>query len=220
MEGFGEAMIEQLVDAGFTHHLADLYRLNAEKLSSLPRMGSKSVSNLLASLEAGKTRPLWRLIFGLGILHVGATASRALARRFHTMEVLMEAPIEQLQRADDVGEVMALSIYSYFQDPSNRALLEELKQAGVNLGERDEPTQTSAGNNLENTTWVITGTLSLPREEIAEAIRQLGGKVVAAVSKKTTYVVAGEDAGSKLKKARELGIEILGEAEFRAKTSG
>ncbi len=218
MEGFGEAMIELLVAAGFTRTISDLYQLDAEKLASLPRMGEKSVVNLLAAIEAGKSRPLWRLLFGLGILHVGATAARALARRFHTVEALIGASIDDLQRADDVGEVMGLSIHSYFQDAGNRAILEELKKAGVNMGERDEaPPPSSHGNKLENTTWVITGTLSIPREEIAETIRQLGGKVVAAVSKKTTCVLAGEDAGGKLKKAKELGIEIVSEEAFREK---
>ena len=214
IEGLGEAMVEQLVERGLARDIADIYFLDEEKLSSLERMGPKSIANLLAGIQASKSRPLWRLIFGLGVLHVGATGARSLARAFHTLDELMASSLDDLQRIPDVGEVMGLSIHSYFRDPGNNALIEKLRGAGLNFGEKDEHAPAVAGN-LEKTTWVITGTLSRPREEIAEIIRRHGGKVVAAVSKKTTYVLAGEEAGGKQKKAEQLGITVLDEERFR-----
>src|SRR5579862_5121534 len=215
IEGLGEAMVEQLVERGLAKEIAGIYALDEEKLSSLERMGPKSAANLLAGIQESKARPLWRLLFGLGILHAGATAARSLARTFHTLDALMAASLDDLQRIPDIGEVMGRSIHTYFQDAGNRALVEKLRRAGLNFGEKDERVAAVAGN-LEKTTWVITGTLSRPREEIAEIIRQRGGKVIGAVSKKTTYLLAGEEAGSKLRKAGDLGVKVLREPEFWA----
>lgn len=219
IEGLGEAMVEQLVSRNLATSIADIYKLNVVKLSMVPRTGSKSIANLLNAIEESKSRPLWRLIFGLGILHVGATSARALADYFGHLDRLMAATEEELQRIPDVGPVVAPAIVQHFSRPETRAMIEELRAAGLNFGERDERKVPAEGGRLEGT-WVITGTLSAPREQIAEEIRANGGKVVGSVSKKTTYLLAGEDAGSKLDKARKLGVQIIGEAEFRAMLEG
>lgn len=220
IEGLGEAMVELLVESGLTRDIADIYRLTALQLAALPRMGAKSVANLLGAIEASKARPLWRLIFGLGILHVGATSARALAAHFRLLDPLMAATSEQLQRIPDVGPIVGAAIAQHFENEGNRAMIERLRAAGLNFGEADEPPAPAAGGKLAGTAWVITGTLSRPREEIAEQIRALGGKVTDSVSKKTTYLLAGEEAGSKLEKARKLGIPIVDEPGFRELTGG
>ncbi len=213
IEGLGEAMIAQLVGQGLVRRIDHIYELDAQKLDGLERMGPKSVANLLTGIEASKTRPLWRLIFGLGILHVGATASRELAEHFGSLDALRAATIEELQRVQNTGDVVAQSIHDWFRNADNLALLEALRSHGLNFGKGTAPKPLSA--RLAGTTWVITGTLSVSREEFAETIRQHGGRVSAGVSKKTTYLLAGEEAGSKLEKARQLGIQIIGESEFR-----
>ena len=215
IEGLGEAMVELLVDRELTRDLADIYQLNVAKLSTLPRMGEKSIANLLAGIAESKTRPLWRLIFGLGILHVGVTSARALAGHFHLLDKLMAATADELQRIPDVGPVVGPAIAQHFENPGNRAVIERLRAAGLNFGELDDHTAQPAGGKFAGTTWVITGTLSEPREGIAETIRAHGGKVTDSVSKKTSYVLAGEEAGSKLDKAQKLGVRVLNEAEFR-----
>ena len=216
IEGLGEAMVELLVERELTRDLADIYHLNVAKLASLPRMGEKSIANLLAAIGESKTRPLWRLIFGLGILHVGVTSARALAQHFHLLDALMSATADDLQRIPDVGPVVGPAIAQHFANPTNRAVIERLRAAGLNFGEHDERTTPAAGGKFAGTTWVLTGTLSEPRETVAETIRALGGKVTDSVSKKTSYVLAGEEAGSKLEKAQKLGVRVLSEAEFRA----
>lgn len=215
IEGMGEAMVEAVVEHGFVRALGDIYDLTGEKLATIPRTGEKSISNLLDAIEASKERPLWRLLFGLGILHVGATASRALAAHFHTLDPLMAATVDDLERINDIGEVVGASIHQYFQDARNREMIERLRKAGLNFGEKDPRVEKKAETAISGTTWVITGTLSQPREEIAELIRQAGGKVSGSVSKKTTYLLAGEEAGSKLEKANELKVKVISEKEFR-----
>ena len=215
IEGLGEAMVEQLVEHGLARDVSEIYKLTAERLAEIPRTGTKSIENLLAGIEESKTRPLWRLIFGLGILHVGVTGARNLAQHFHTIEPMMNAGLDELQRIQDVGEIMGQSIFDFFRDEHNRALLERLKGAGLNMGEKDPRHVPAANAPLAGTTWVITGTLSEEREAIAEIIRKHGGKVSSSISKKTTYLLAGEEAGSKLTKAEGLGVKILGEGEFR-----
>ncbi|MDP9291045.1 MAG: NAD-dependent DNA ligase LigA, partial [Verrucomicrobiota bacterium] len=216
IEGFGEAMVDQLVERGIVRDIGDIYDLDSERIAAVPRTGEKSIANLLAGIESSKTRPLWRLLFGLGILHVGVTAARTLAAHFHVLDKLMAATETELQQVPDVGEIVALSIVNFFHDEKNRALIERLRSRGLNLGERDECVEKKAGAKFENTTWVLTGTLSEPRETIAELIRAHGGKIANAVSKKTTYLLAGEDAGSKLANAKKLGVKIVTEPEFRA----
>lgn len=215
IEGFGEAIVTQLVANGLVHDVADIYSLNAEKLSKLERVGEKSIRNLLQAMETSKTRPLWRLIFALGVLHVGVTSSRALASHFRSVERLMNSSADELQRIPDVGEVVGASIHAFFQEPANRDVIARLSAAGVRMVD-DSPAPSTDGtaSPFAATTWVITGTLSQPRDEIAETIIARGGKVSGSVSKKTSYLLAGEDAGSKLEKAMKLGVRVIDEAEF------
>ena len=214
IEGLGEAMVGQLVEHKLLSDIGDVYALNAAALGDLERMGEKSIANLLKAIENSKTRPLWRLVFGLGILHVGVSASRALADHFPDLDAMMKSSVEQLQRIPDVGEVVGRSIHDFFREPHNLAVIEKLRQAGLRFEAEKKPKESEAPG-FKNTTWVITGTLSQSRDEIAELIRARGGKVSGSVSKKTTYVLAGEEAGSKLEKAKQLGVRILNESEFR-----
>src|SRR5438105_7942612 len=214
IEGLGEAMVGQLVDHKLLSDIGDIYALNAAVLDDLERMGEKSIANLLKAIENSKTRPLWRLIFGLGILHVGVSASRGLADHFPDLDAMMKSSVEELQRIPDVGEVVGQSIHDFFREPHNLAVIEKLRQAGLHFEAEKKPKESEAPG-FKNTTWVITGTLSQSRDEIAELIRARGGKVSGSVSKKTTYVLAGEEAGSRLEKAQQLGVRILKEGEFR-----
>ncbi|MBA3881341.1 MAG: NAD-dependent DNA ligase LigA [Chthoniobacterales bacterium] len=215
IEGLGEAMVGQLVSHGLLHHVSDVYSLDAEKLVTLERVGEKSIKNLLDAIERSKTQPLWRLIFGLGILHVGVSASRALSRHFGSMDALTESSLEELQQIADVGDVVGRSIHAFFQEPANRELLKRLRSAGLRMIDDSPRAFSNQTSPFVGSTWVITGTLSKPRDEIAEAIISRGGKVSGSVSKKTSYVLAGQDAGSKLEKARKLGVRVADEARFR-----
>ncbi|HEX4666840.1 MAG TPA: NAD-dependent DNA ligase LigA [Chthoniobacterales bacterium] len=214
IEGLGEAMVEQLVSRGLVREVSDIYRLTKEDLGGLERMGEKSVANLIGAIEGSKKQPLWRLLFGLGILHVGVSAARALADHFPNLDALMDATPEELQRIPDVGEVVGASIAQFFREPGNREMIEKLRAAGLRLTSEPKPAA-AADSKIKGTTWVITGTLSRPRDEIAEQIIRQGGRVSGSVGKKTSYVLAGEQAGTKLQKAEQLGIKIIGEAEFR-----
>jgi DNA ligase (NAD+) len=213
IEGLGEAMVDQLVERELIRDLSDIYRLDRATLSNLERMAEKSAGNLIAAIQRSKTRPLWRLIFGLGILHVGVSASRALAEHFGNLDSLMQSTPEELQRIPDVGEVVGRSIHTFFQESANREMIARLLECGVRPAA--EPRTTKPDSTIKGTTWVLTGTLSQPRDEIAEIIILRGGKVSASVSKKTNFVLAGEEAGSKLEKAKKLGIRVLAEADFR-----
>jgi DNA ligase (NAD+) len=181
-------------------------------------MGKKSISNLLQGIEASKKQPLWRLLFGLGILHVGATAARELASHFNTLEALQSAPLDELTRVPNTGEVVGASIREWFENRDNIELVKALKEHGLNFGEDDRKETT--GNALRGTAWVITGVLSEPREVFEELIRRNGGRVTSSISKKTSYLLAGEDAGSKLDKARQLGVEIVEEDKFKEMIGG
>ena len=213
IEGLGQMMVEQLVEKGLVKRVDHIYELDETKLSRLDRMGKKSISNLLNGIEASKKQPLWRLIFGLGITHIGSTAARELATHFKTLEAIQRASLEELIRVPNTGEVVATSIRDWFQNADNIALIKALKRHGLNLGEanRDEV----VSNTLRDTSWVITGTLSESREVFEELIRRNGGRTTGSVSKKTDYLLVGEDAGGKLKKGRQLGVKIVSEAEFR-----
>jgi DNA ligase (NAD+) len=214
--GLGEAVVAQLSDASLVRDIADLYELDKEKLLPLERMGEKSVNNLLEAIAASREQPLWRLLAGLGIPHVGVTAARTLASSFGTIDRIAAATIEELCSVEEIGRVMAVAICGWFQDPQISKLLEKLRDSGLNFGERDPKGSAPAvGGPLNGTTWVLTGTLTIPREEAAEIIRSLGGKVSGSVSAKTTYLLAGEEAGSKLEKAEKLGVEVLSEDDFR-----
>jgi DNA ligase (NAD+) len=211
LDSMGESLVEQLVEAGLVKDPADFYSLTLEQLSGLERMAEKSAQNVLAGIEASKQQDLWRLIFGLGILHVGAGGARALASHFHTLDKLAAAGVEELQNVRDVGEVMAESVVTWFGSEENRELIKRLRQAGLNF-EAQQAAAPVGGASLEGKTFVLTGTLMEPRDVVADRIRAAGGKVASSVSKKTSYVVAGEHAGSKLEDAQRLGVAVLDEA--------
>ncbi|MDZ4402688.1 NAD-dependent DNA ligase LigA [Prosthecobacter sp.] len=213
ISGLGESVIAQLVELKLVRDVADLYGLNELLLARLDRVGTKSIDNYLKAIEASKQQDPWRLVFGLGILHVGAGGARKLLEHFGSIDAIASASIEDLTQCPDIGAIVAPSIHAWFRDEHNAALLDRLRSAGLNFAQR---TVTAASDKLNGTTWVITGTLSEDRETIADTIRANGGKVSSSVSGKTTYLLAGEDAGSKLDKATKLGVKIITEAEFRA----
>ena len=213
IEGMGEAMVGQLIDAGLVQHLEQIYHLTAEALAELERMGEKSAANLIAGIEASKTRPLWRLIFGLGIPQVGAVLAEALARHFQSLEKLEKAAVEDLVQVKDVGQKVAEEIVAFFREPSSRRLLQGLKKAGCNFHALPEELAVRGGV-FSGKKFVITGTLSAPREDFTRRIQSLGGSVSGSVSAKTDYLLAGEEAGSKLDKAKASGVRILTEKEF------
>jgi len=213
IEGLGEQLIEQLVDKNVVTTAADFYKLGLMALSELDRMAEKSAQNILDALETSKSTTLPRFIYALGIRHVGESTAKDLALAFADMEALMTATEEQLLQVNDVGPVVALSITRYFADPFNVELVRQLIASGIHwpaIEKRDLSNAVFAGKTL-----VLTGTLpTLSREQASALVEKNGGKVAGSVSKKTSYVVAGEDAGSKLLKARELGIAVLSEEEF------
>jgi DNA ligase (NAD+) len=216
VEGLGPALVKQLYDSGLVRRLPDLYRLKAEQVAELERMGEKSAANLIAALEASKQRGLARLLAGLGIRHVGTRGAEVLAEHFGDIKALMEADEETLATVPEVGPVMAASIWNYFHRQGGKEIVQELAELGVRM---DEPRRASdpGGKPLAGKTVVATGKLEhYTREQIQAKIKELGGRAAGSVSKKTDFVVAGEDAGSKLDKAKKLGVPVLTEAEFRA----
>ena len=214
IEGGGEVLVCQLVERGLADNIGELYKLTQEEVASLERMADKSAQNFLDGLEASKERDLWRLVFGLGILHVGAGVAKALCRRFKDMDQLMDASEEDLVAIDDVGEVIAQSVHQWFGDPENRKLIEVLRKAGLNFESELYQEATNAGS-LAGKSLVLTGTLpTLKRHEAVAIIEAAGGKVVSSVSQKTDFVVAGEAAGSKLAKAEKLSVSVIDEAEL------
>ncbi len=216
IEGLGEKIIEQLVDAGLVNSIPDLYRLTLDQLVELERMGKKSAQNLLDGLAQSKERGLGRLLAGLAIPHVGDSVADLLANEFGTIDDLMNADAERLSRINGIGPIMAEGINAYFHAEENRSVIDELRTLGLKLTQdrRPSPAQTG-GPDLTGKTFVVTGTLAkYQREEIEALIRQLGGKASGSVSKNTDYLVAGEKAGSKLDKAKSLGVTILTEEEF------
>jgi DNA ligase (NAD+) len=211
IEGGGEVLVRQLVESGLVRDVADLYTLKLLAVAGLERMGEKSAQNFLDGVEASKQRDLWRLLYGLGILHVGAGAAKALGRSFATLDDVFTASVDRLMEAEDIGDVIAQSIVQWHGDTRNRELLERLRKEGLNF--RSELFQPkAAAGPLAGKIFVLTGTLpNLKRDEAAAKIEAAGGKVSGSVSKKTDYVVAGEEAGSKLEKAQKLGVKILDE---------
>ncbi|GLH65468.1 NAD-dependent DNA ligase LigA [Parageobacillus sp. G301] len=217
IEGLGEKVISQLFREGLIHDVADIYRLTKEQLIPLERMGEKSATNLLHAIEASKQNSLERLLFGLGIRHVGAKAAKVLAEHFETMDRLQTATKEELMAIHEIGEKMADSIVTYFAKPEVKELLNELRAYGVNMEYKGPktPKPGDVHSYFAGKTVVLTGKLeSLSRNEAKEKIEQLGGKVTGSVSKNTDLVIAGADAGSKLAKAQQLNIEIWDEARF------
>lgn len=214
IEGLGDSLAEQLVLKGLVKDVADLYRLTVAELEALDRMGKKSAANLLSEIEGSKRNELWRVIFAIGIRHVGERGAQALADAFGSMDALTVAPVEQLQAVGDVGPVVARTVRAFFDEPLNRTLVDRLRDAGVNMVGQVKSGAPTIGA-LAGKTFVLTGTLSsMSREEAKEKIEALGGKVSGSVSKKTTYLVAGAEAGSKLDKAEALGVKVLDEAAF------
>jgi len=211
IEGLGPAVVESLVNAGFIKTPADLYALDPQSVASLDRMGTKSAENLISAIERSKANDLSKLLFAFGIRQVGQKAAKVLAARFGTLDALCAATLEELTAVDDVGEITARNIVEWLSNDQSKHLIATLRDAGVNMASLAEP----VGDKFAGMTFVLTGTLErFTREEAGALIEQFGGKVSGSVSKKTTYVVAGEAAGSKLKKAQELGITVLSEVEF------
>ncbi|NLO97759.1 MAG: NAD-dependent DNA ligase LigA, partial [Peptococcaceae bacterium] len=212
IEGLGPAVIGQLLDNGLIKDAADLYYLKFEQLVKLERMGEKSAQNLLNALEQSKQRGLAALLFALGIRHVGVKAAKLLANRYGDIEKLKRAKEEELQNIGDIGAVMAKSIVSFFQDQANVDFIERLKKAGVKMtADKKASSQVLAGKSI-----VVTGTLqNWDRREIEQLIEDLGGKASSSVSKKTSFVLYGENPGSKLAKAKSLGIPVIDEQEFK-----
>ena len=231
IEGMGEALVEQLVARGLVADYADIYRLDAATLAALKgttqkadgtailrKFGQKSADKLVAQIERSKSNQLWRLIFGLGIRHIGERSAVVLARAFGTMEALSAGTVEQLGSIAEIGPVLAASVHDWFAEPGNQALIERLHQAGVRCVVPPEERQAGgAPGPLAGRTYVLTGTLAgMGRDEAAAAIERLGGRVAGSVSRKTTAVIAGADAGSKLEKARALDVPVLDEAGLAA----
>ena len=213
IDGLGSAIVEQLTGEGLVETPADLYHLTVEQLEPLDRMGTQSAKNLVASIAKSKENDLWRLLFALGIRQVGAKAAKVLAQRFGTLESIQRASLEELTAVPDIGGITAGNIKSWFERPLNQTLIEELVASGLNTKCLTEISdQRFAGKTI-----VVTGTLEqMTRQEATEKIESMGGKAAGSVSKKTSFVVAGPGAGSKLKKAQELGIQVLTEEEFLA----
>lgn len=219
IEGLGPAIIEQLVDRGLVCDPAGLYQLDEDTLAGLDRMGKKSAANLVAAIAASKSRPLSRLLFGLGIRHVGAHIAEVLASRFGTMEHLCEASVEELQQVYEIGAAVASSIRDFFSTAENQRLIEKLRSCGVTM--REQATAARGPRPFEGKTFVVTGALQrYTRDGIHARIKALGGRATSSVSKKTDYVVAGSEAGSKLAKAQEYGVPVLTEEEFESLARG
>lgn len=211
IDGLGTAIVEQLIDEGLVGDPADLYHLTAEQLEPLERMGPQSAKNLVNAIAASKDNDLWRLLFALGIRQVGAKAARVLSQKFGSLQGIQSASLEELTAVPDIGEITAGNIKSWFERPINQKLVSELEAAGLNT----RCLTKVEDRRFAGKTIVVTGTLEqMSRQEATETIEQMGGKAAGSVSKKTSFVVAGPGAGSKLKKAQELGIPVLSEAEF------
>jgi DNA ligase (NAD+) len=211
IDGLGDKIVEQLLSLGLVHTVADLYRLTKDDFMRFERMGDKLASNLLAALEASKTCDLGRYIYALGIRHVGERTAKALAQAFGSLDDLEKATVDELISIRDIGATVAQSIVTFFNNPDNRAVISRLREYGV----YPAAVARTVGGRLSGRSFVFTGTLTrFSRDHARKLVENQGGNVVGSVSKKTDYVVAGDDAGSKLSKARALGITVLGEEDF------
>jgi DNA ligase (NAD+) len=214
IDGVGEALVDQLVDRGLVESVADLYSITADKLMSLERMGKKSAGNIVRNIENSKKNPLPRVITALGIRFVGERTAVFLAEAFQELDAIASAGLDILQQAEEVGPRIAESIFQFFREPRNQQLVERLREAGLQFSYNGKRPR---GGPLRGMTFVLTGTLpNLSREDATRLIEAAGGKVSSAVSRKTSYLVAGEDAGTKLVKAQELGVKVLGEDDLLA----
>ena len=213
IDGLGYSIIEQLIDKGLIKTISDLYTLELEDIASLKKNGKKFAQNLIDAINESKNNDLFKLITALGIRHVGSKLAKTLAKKYKSMDNLMNASSEELSMQDDVGEITANSIYEFFNQEQTIDLIEKLKQSGVNMESLD---QGSSDNRFEGMTFVLTGALEeFTRDQASDIIEKFGGKTSGSVSKKTTYVLAGEDAGSKLTKAQSLGVAVISESEFK-----
>ncbi len=211
IENLGTALIEQLVEAGLVKNFADLYKLQKPELIELERMAEKSANNVIKAIEASKTRPLWRFIAALGIRHIGGQSAQILAEYFGSLDAIMNATQEELADIDQIGPTMAESIYEYFREPKYQMVIDELLAAGI----KPQQPKTRRSSKLAGKTIVVTGSLeNFTRQQIEQAIRQAGAKSSSSVSKKTDFVLAGENPGSKLDKARALGVNVINEQQF------
>jgi DNA ligase (NAD+) len=222
IEGLGEKLAYQLVESGLVHDFADLYELDEEKLTSLERMGQKSAAKLLANLEASKTRGLARLLNALSIRHVGTRVATALAQHFGSMDELLDADEEALGNVEEVGGVIAESVYTFLHSPHGEVAVRRLRDAGLDMTSPKKAADSDGtAGALAGKTLVVTGTLeTYSREEIESLIEQHGGRAASSISKKTAYLIAGEKAGSKLEKARKLGVAVISEADFETLIKG
>jgi DNA ligase (NAD+) len=216
IDGLGERLVDQLVERGEVRDVSDLYRLTREQLENLERMGQKSAENLLREIDASRSLEFWRLLFGLGLRHVGERTAQILAGHFASIERLEQASQEELEQVHEIGPKLAESIFQFFRQSENRDLIERLRAARLPMQaaavDKPQTAQVFAGK-----TFVLTGTLeSLTRDEATALIQARGGRVSSSVSRKTNFLLAGRDAGSKLEKAREFEVQILSEEEFRA----
>lgn len=213
IEHLGEALIDQMVDTGLVKNFADIYKLKKDDLVELERMADKSAQNVIDSIEASKTRPLWRLVAGLGVKHIGVQTAQILTEHFGSLNDLAKASQAELDDIEQVGEKVAESTYEYFHNDRNIAVIKQLLSAGV---KPELPRKTRAKGKLTDKTIVVTGTLeNFTRQQTEQAIKDAGGKAAGSVSKKTDFVLAGEKPGSKLDKARQLGVKVISEKEFK-----
>ena len=213
IDGLGEKIIAQLLENNLIENIADIYTLTIDEIASLKKNGKKFAQNLINSINTSKENDLYRLITALGIRHVGAKASKILARKYKTMEALSMATAEELSTINDIGPIVANSIREFFDQEQTKDLLEKLRQAGVNMESLEQ--EENIDNRFEGKTFVLTGSLEkYSRNEAADIIEKFGGKTLGSVSKKTDYVLAGEEAGSKLAKAEKLGITVINENQF------
>ncbi len=218
IEGLGDKLVDQLVDAGVVRTAADLYRLGLAALAGLERMAEKSAGNLVQAIERSKSTTLARFLFGLGIRQVGEATAKDVARHFGRLDAVMDASIEQLLQVKDVGPVVAESIRRFFDEPHNREIVEQLRAGGVHWDEFEPAASSAADGPFAGKTVVLTGTLAaMSRDEAKERLEAAGAKVSGSVSKKTDFVIAGAEAGSKLDKARELGVAVLDESQLLAR---
>jgi DNA ligase (NAD+) len=216
VEGFGIKQAELFVGRGYIHDLADIYHLPWDEIRGLEGYGEKRVENLQAGVEASKARSVSRLLTGLGIRYVGAVVAELLTGRYRSLEGLMAASVDELTDIEGIGHRIASSVVDYFSLEPNRALIAKFAAAGVRTADAEAAAAATVAQSLAGMVFVVTGTLpTLSREDATSLIEQYGGKVTGSVSGKTNYVVAGENAGSKLTKAQQLGVPILSEAELR-----
>jgi DNA ligase (NAD+) len=231
IEGLGESLVAQLIEHGLVHDYADVYALTAETLATLTststradgtpivrRFGEKNAAKVVAQINRSRSNELSRLIYGLGIRHIGERAAQVLAGAFGSMDRIGQLTVEELQQTPEIGPVLARSLRDWLDEPRNRMLLDRLREAGVRMEAQESERRAAAAEGpLSGRTYVLTGTLaSMTREQAEAAIERLGGKVAGSVSRKTSAVIVGADPGSKADKARELGVETLDEAGFRA----